>query len=152
MPVTDAHVAALRAFLVMDRAALVPLTVQLGDQGMDDYLYLTEAALSVLAVRRFSLRFTRSEIIRYVASVRASRISGGPEYDLDPVATEGVLRYYLGQADAPVSPDPKRRVPIVLALLDALVDSELPNDRETEAILTEARALADHWAANGPRP
>jgi hypothetical protein len=36
-----------------------------------------------------------------------------------------------------------------VALLNALVDSELSSEEEIGALLAEARELADRWAANG---
>lgn len=151
MRVTDAQVGALRAFLVHDPDAALPLTAQLGDHGMGGYLYLAEAALCVLAVRRFSPRFTRADLIRYVASVRVSRIGDGTEYDLDPAAAESVLRYLLGATDARL-PDSERRVRIVVALLDALAASELSSEAEADVLLAEARDLADRWAMNETQP
>ena len=151
MLVTDAQVAALHAFLVQDPDTALPLTAQLGDQGMGGYLHLAEAALCVLAGRRFSPQFTRADLIRYVASVRASWIGDSTEYDLDPAAAESVLRYLLGSTDARI-PDPKQRIRIVVALLDALAESELSSEADVGALLAEARDLADQWAANGTRP
>jgi hypothetical protein len=151
MQVTDAQVAALRAFLVHDPDSALPMTAQLGDQGMGGYLYLAEAALCVLAGRRFSPQFTRADLIRYVASVRASRIGDGSEYDFDPAAAERVLRYLLGSTDVRI-PDSKPRLRLVVALLDALAESELSGEAEVDALLAEARDVADQWAINGTQP
>jgi hypothetical protein len=147
MRVTDAQVGALRAFLIHDPDATMQLTAQLGDTGMGGYLSLTQAALSVVAVRRFSPRFTSADLVRYIASVRVSRIAGGTEYDLDPVAAEKVLRYSLGSPDVSL-PDFEARLRIVVALLEALAESELSSEVEVDALLVEAREMADRWAAN----
>jgi len=148
MRVTDAQVGALRAFLMHDPDTTVHLTAQLGDDGMHGYLYLAEAALSVVARWRFSPRFTNADLVRYVASVRVSRIGDGVEYDIDPLFAENVLRYFLGSAGVSL-PDSEVRLRAVVALLNALVDSELSSEEEIDALLAEARELADRWAANG---
>jgi len=64
MPVSDAQVAALRAFLNHDPDTTVHLTARLGDDGIPGYWYLAEAALSIAAGRRFSPRFTRADLVR----------------------------------------------------------------------------------------
>jgi hypothetical protein len=98
--------------------------------------------LSVAAVRRFSPRFTSADLVRYVASVRVSRIADGDEYDFDPVAGENVLRYSLGQT-IPRTPDPAGRFRAVIALLGALVESELSGEEDVDDLLANARELAD---------
>ena len=108
MRVSDGQVAALRAFLIHDPDRTVPLTAQLGDEGMPSYQSLADAALSVVAGRRFSPRFTSADLVRYVASVRVSRMVDGDEYDFDPRVGENVLRYALGQ-DIRITPDPEER-------------------------------------------
>ena len=97
---------------------------------------------------RFSPRFTNADLVRYVASVRVSRIGDGVEYDIDPLFAENVLRYFLGSAGVSL-PDSEVRLRAVVALLNALVDSELSSEEEIGALLAEARELADRWAANG---
>lgn len=141
MRVTDAQVAALRAFLTRDPDAALSLAAQLGEHEMDGYLHLAEAALGLLAGWRFWPRFTRADLISYVASLRASRAGDGTEYDLDPAAAENLLRYLLGSAHARI-PDARQRIPTVMALLDALAASELPGQTEVEALLDQARHLA----------
>jgi hypothetical protein len=148
MRVSDAQVAALRAFLVRNLDATVHLTAQLGNDGMRGYLYLAEAALSVTARRRFSPQFTSADLVRYVASVRVSRTVDGTEYDLDPVSAENVLRYFLGEVDASL-PNSEERLRTVVALLDALAASELSSELEIDALLWEAREVANRWMANG---
>ncbi len=68
MRVTDAQVAALRAFLLQEPDVAVHLAAGLGETGMPGYLHLAEAALSV-AGQRFSPQFTRADLVRYVALV-----------------------------------------------------------------------------------
>ena len=86
MRVSDGQVAALRAFLIHDPDNTVPLTAQLGDEGIPGYQSLADAALSVAAGQRFTSRFTSADLVRYVASVRVSRMVDGDEYDFDHVS------------------------------------------------------------------
>jgi hypothetical protein len=81
---------------------------------------------------------------RFVASVRVARIADGEEYDLDPVATEDVLRSVLGQQGAQVVSG-ESRLRTVMALLDALAESELSTEADVDGLLAEARELADRW-------
>jgi hypothetical protein len=142
--ITDAQVAALRAFLVHDNDATQLLTYQLGDDGMLGYQSLADAALSIAAERRFAPRFTSADIARYVASVRVSRIADGEAYDFDPTVAENVLRYSLGQ-QIPRTPDPNERFRAVIALLDALAETELSSEADLDELLAEARQLAGRW-------
>lgn len=142
--VTDAQVAALRAFLVHDSEATQFLTYQLGDDGMRGYQSLADAALSIAAQRRFAPRFTSADIARYVASLRVSRIADGDAYDFDPIVAENVLRYSLGQ-QIPKTPDPNERFRAVIALLDALTETEVSGEADLDDLLAEARQLADRW-------
>jgi hypothetical protein len=145
--ITDAQVAALHAFLQRDTDAMTLHAIALGNEGTVGYQRLTEAALSVAAVRRFAPRFTSADIVRFTASVRASRIADGNEYDFDAIAAENVLRYSLGQ-NVTRTPDPAERFRAVVALLGAFADSELSSEADVDDLLTQARALADQWAAN----
>lgn len=146
MTVSDEQVAALRALLMHDVQTTARLTSALGDRGAVGYQRLADAALSVAAVRRFSPSFTSADLVRYVASVRVSRIADGKEYDFDPAAGENILRYSLGQ---PVlrTPDVAERFRAVIALLDALAGSELSSEEEVDGLLAQARELADTWAS-----
>jgi hypothetical protein len=151
MPTSDAQVAALRALLMQDADETMRLTALLGDAGTTGYWRLAEAVLSVLAERRFSPRFTTADLVRYVAGVRRARVLDGAEYDIDPIAAENVLRFALGQIDADV-PDPESRMRAVLALLNALAESELTEPADVDQLLEEARALADRWSAAQANP
>lgn len=150
MPVSTAEVAAVRALLLRDAENTVPLTAQLGDEGMLGYQYLLDAALSVAAGRRFPTSFTSADLVRYVAHVRGSRIADGDEYDFDPVIGENVLRSSLGQ-NVPGTADPETRFPAVIALLDALTESELSSEADVDDLLAEARKLAEQRLAREHR-
>lgn len=145
--IADAQVAALRAFLQRDTDAMTLHTIALGNEGTVSYQRLTEAALSVAAVRRFAPQFTSADIVRFVASVRASRIADGNEYDFNVIAAENILRYSLGQ-NVTRTPDPVERFRAVIALLSELADTDLSSEADLDNLLTQSRALADRWAAN----
>jgi hypothetical protein len=144
MQLTNAQVAALRAFLNHDADSITPLAYQLGEEGMQGYVRLAEAALSIAARRRFSPRFTSADLVQYVASTRVSRLADGDFYDFDPVVGEEVLRLSLGQhARRTLEAEPRLRA--VLALLGALAESELTSESDVDDVLIEARELADQW-------
>jgi hypothetical protein len=144
MPVTDAQVAALRAFLVLDTDEMAALAYQLGDRGMPGYIRLAEAALVLLARRRFAPRFNSADLVNYVAAVRTARVTDGDEFDFDPVVGEDVLRFSLGQKPMhQMGLEPQLKATIVL--LGGLVETELSSQAEIDDLLTEARELADRW-------
>jgi hypothetical protein len=148
--VTDAQISALRAFLMRDLDATTQLTAGLNDADIAGYHQLAEAALSVMAVRQFPPTFTSADVVRFIASVRVSRLADGGEYDFDPVTAENVLRYALGQQILR-TPDAVAWFGAVIALLGAFADSELSNQAELDALLSRARNLADQWLAGDPR-
>ena len=98
MPVTDAQVQALRAFL--DRAVdeMPALAYQLGDAEIAGCLCLADAALSLLSCRRFPL-YSNADVVCYVASVRRERLADSSAYDIAPVAGEHVMRSSPGLLD-----------------------------------------------------
>jgi hypothetical protein len=71
LPVSDAQVLALRAFLSHATAEMAPLVYQLGDAGITGYLGLADAALSLLACRRFP-QYSNADVVRYVHQSDAS--------------------------------------------------------------------------------
>jgi hypothetical protein len=142
MPITDAQMAALLAFLTGDPDGTTQLAYQLGEEGLVGYQHLANAALSLLAGRRFPM-YVKANLVQYVASVRAERVADGEEYDFDPIVGETVLRYSLGKEVPPQ--DPEERFRAVIALLDALAGSELATEADPDSLLAEARELADQW-------
>lgn len=141
---TGDQTAALRAFLIRDPQTSESLTKQLGD-GIEGYLYLAQAALCVAARRRFAPRFAGTDIVHYVAELRASRIADGDEYDIDPAAAESVLGYFLGQ-DIQL-PEFEPRIRVVFALLESLTD-DLASEADADQLLGEAREVADRWESH----
>jgi hypothetical protein len=150
MHVTDMQAAALRAFLVHDSEEAATLTRRLGDTDSPGYEYLTLAALSAAAKRRFHAGFTRADLVRCIAALRLHRLADGEEYDLDPVIGENVLQSVLGQSVRPVGV-PEERFRAVIALLDTLTETGLPIEADVDGLLTEARELADQWLAEHDR-
>jgi len=147
MPVTDAHAAALRAFLIRDTAATVPLARRLDGDGQARYQQFASAALSVLACRRFP-HYDSAAVIQYVASVRVKRIADESTYDFSPVAGENVMRFSLGQT---AEPQPTAQwLQAVLALLDDLSGAELASVTDVDDLLAQSRALADRWQHADP--
>ena len=147
MPVTDMQVAVLRAFLTHDGDRVTPLAYQLGEAGMVGYVRLAEAALSVIARRKFAPRFTNADLVRFVAAARTARLADGDEFDFDPAVGEHVLRYSLGQP-VTLALDLEPRLRAIVALLDALSEDELTSEADFDGLLAEARLLADRWQAS----
>jgi hypothetical protein len=145
--VTQLPGAALRAFLVHDAAETTRLTRQLGGEAMRDYQYLAYAALSLIAGWRFRQGYSDADVVRCVAAIRLARTADGGESGLQPAIAEDVLRYALGQ-DVPATADHVERFRAAIALLDALSEGALPGEEDVDHLLTQARALADRWAAN----
>lgn len=144
VPVTDAQVLALRALLNHAADEMAPLAYQLGDVEIPGYLHLADAALSLLACRRFP-RYSNADVVRYVASVRRDRLADGDAYDIDPLVGENVMRSSLGISGPPQPPG--ERLQAVVALLGALSASELHTATELDELLRDAQALADRWLA-----
>jgi hypothetical protein len=142
VPVTDTQVATLRTSLTHDAETMMRHAAELSDAGMDSYLYLAEAALALAARRRFAPEYTDADLIKFVASVRVSRLADGDEYDFDPTAGEAVLRSALGRNVQKV-PSTVERFRAVTALLDALAGDF--NTADVDRALTGARKIADEW-------
>lgn len=145
MPVTDTQVRALRAFLDLAVEEIPGLAYQLGDAEIRGYLYLGDAALSLLACRRFP-QYSSADVVRYVASVRRERLADGSSYDIDPVVGEYVLNSSLGIAGPPQPAEERFRA--VIALLGALSATELQTATDVDELLRGARALANRWLAH----
>lgn len=141
MTVAEAQVAALRAFLTLDSDESAILVSRLGEEGVAGYLQLAEAALSVAAVQQFP-HFSSADLVRFVATVRSTRITGGDEYDLDPALAESVLAYSLGRVDVRL-PSPEQRVHVMFALLVSLTQERSAHDSWIDDLLWKARQLAD---------
>lgn len=105
----------------------------------------------VLAVRSaFGAEFSRSQVIRVVAAVRAML---SPRTDLvDPVAAESEIRRALGDSAVPFFPDAQARMTAQMAVLDYLVRDQGLDDDEIFAVLWQARRAADRTMETGNEP
>jgi hypothetical protein len=109
---------------------------------------LVYAAFLIAARREFAPRYTRAEVIRYVAQVRAA-LSERPAL-LDPLAAEDELFAALGGQVAGTH-DIGAVALARLFLLMALIATLNLDDQEVGALLDQARELADQMLA-GIRP
>jgi hypothetical protein len=144
--ITDAQVAALRAFLIHDTDQMGPLAYRLGNEGIRGYIYLAEAALSITARNHFAPRFSDADLVRYIADVRASRTADGVQFDFDPVAGEEVLRHSLGQLPVHAL-ELEAHLRATIAILDALADNEFSSEADLNLLLDQAHDLADRRLA-----
>lgn len=144
MPVSDQVALATRALLLGNDQETVAITSGLGDAEMSAYDALLQAVLSLAAGQRFASGYTDGDVIRYVARVRAGTAVRAQDLDLDPTATEAVLRGSLGQPTPAVS-DSQTRMRAILALLTTVMSELELNEPDIGSLLAKARALADGW-------
>lgn len=131
------HIAWLRAQIAGQEAAMRQVMNELARSGDTDPLALLINRAFVIAVRgAFGAEFSRGEVIRLVAGVRAqlSKDSGL----VDPVAAESEIRRALGES-APLFPDPDARAAAQLAVLDYLVRDLGLSDDQVSSLLDQAR-------------
>jgi hypothetical protein len=146
MAVTDEQVAALRAYLGAKSDAEADeaqqLIQRLGRPGAGNSIAVLVYATFVIAARRkFSPTWTRTEIIRFVAGVRAL-LSERPDA-LDARAAEHQLRAALGERQAGY-PDEEARARAQVVLLDALIQRAELDDAGLDELLAQGRRLADN--------
>lgn len=144
MPVTDQQFAALRSFFLIGDQAAIERSARLTDADMPAYEALLQAALTTAACRRFADGFSEGELIRYVARMRAGTPGRDEDMALDPLATEAMLHHALGLS-APVIKDPWTRLRSVFALLTVLLFDLDLDEAAADALLAQARTLADQW-------
>jgi hypothetical protein len=102
------------------------------------------AAFVISARRRFSPTWTRADVIRFVAQVRAL-LREGPDA-LDTLAAEHQLLSALGEEMASY-PDQEASARAQVILLDALVQSTELDDAAITNLLNQARRLAGRMLA-----
>ena len=96
MPVTDEQMVFLRAYLAGEAEVAERVKTDLLASGTaEGFAELLYAAFVLTARQRFSPTWTRADVIRFVAQVRAL-LSKGPDA-LDPLAAEHQLRGALGE-------------------------------------------------------
>jgi cytochrome P450 len=146
MPVTDLEMTMLRAQLAGDdEAARHAFTAQLARSGDASGLgMLLYAAFVIAARRKFAPRWSRTDVIGYVARVRAL-LSERPDL-LDPVTAEDELHSALG-GNVMAEHDTGARAAAWLILLLALAASLDLDDDATQVLLDEARGQADQMLA-----
>jgi hypothetical protein len=141
--VTDEQAATLRAYLTGDPGRYEELHARL-DRGQDAAAYtaLIIAAFFEAADRRFAKNGTTADIITFVAGLRARSDRLGQE--IDPQTAERLIRAALTDEDiSDLNDQVKGRIyPVVLA---ALVADEHPGDTQLDALITQARHLANRW-------
>lgn len=144
--VTEEYVAALRASLTGDDDTFAQLSAHLqsrdGPGSGTAYAALQAMALTLAARRRFSPAYTASDVIRFVAQVRAAI---GDE--VDPLTAERVLRAVLGDPAPAERLDEHAEALAVPALLLVLVAQERLSDEDLEALLAQAQVMANRILA-----
>lgn len=144
MPVSGQAEATVRAWLLGNDQEAVSLTTQMTDSDMQAYDALLQALLSLAAGRRFASGYTDADVIRYVARVRAGTDVRAEDLELDPKATETVLRHALGQPTIPDA-DSQTRIRAVLALLTAILSELRLTEFDLGSLFAEAQYLVDGW-------
>lgn len=153
MPVTDKQMILLMAHLAGEEQVARRVQTELVTSGTaEGFAELVYAAFVIAARRRFSPAWTRADVIRFVAQVRAV-LSEQPEV-LDALAAEHQLRSALGEETASYPdmasyPDKEASAWAQVILLDALVQSADLDEAAMTTLLGRARGLADRKLA-GP--
>lgn len=146
MPVTREQMT-LRALLAFD-PLYERLTRELAASGKwRDFAELVYSVFVTAARRRFAPTWTSAQIVRYTARARNGLRTAG--VDLDPLATETLIRQALG--DPIVSHhDDNTHAQVMLFVLGELISEEHLDGAGLDAFLAEACALADaRLAAQG---
>jgi hypothetical protein len=111
---------------------------------------VTDLYTALAATRRFTPGYSGRDLIRYVARIRAGTADRAGDMDLDPLATEAVFRRALGRS-VPSVTDPWMRLRSTVALLTVLFSDLDLGGSHVDALLTEARGLADQWLSQKAR-
>lgn len=139
MPVTDLQVAALRALLTRDFDENRRLLGQLGDEGLrKGYFPLLTSAFIDATLLRFRGK-KRSDIIGWVADIRARRVTDGP---LDPNVAERLILWVFDKATTD-DLDFQTEFGHQAMLLASLVEEQHLDDAGLDAFLVKARESAD---------
>jgi hypothetical protein len=145
VPVTDRQMILLMAHLAGEEEVAQRVQADLVTSGTaQGFAELVYAAFVIAARRRFSPTWTRADVIRFVAHVRAL-LSKGPGA-LDPLTAEHQLCNALGQ-EMGSYPDEEARARAQVILLDALVQSADLDGAAIANLLNQARELADRMLA-----
>ena len=141
MPVTDDQVAALRALLVDDLDSHRQLFGQLDRaEARKGYPALVTAAFGEAVERRFGQHYQPSDIVTFVADVRARTDRLARE--IDPDVAERVINAALGHGTIrDLDKDAVTRAKLVL-LAGLVADAQL-DDAGLDEFLAASRKLAD---------
>jgi hypothetical protein len=140
VPVTDEQVVTLRAFLIFD-PVYERLTRELAGTGRwQGFSELVVSAFVTAARRRFAPAWTSAQLVRFTAQIRNGLRPHG--VDLDPLATEMLLRQALGDR-ATSNHDDTTHAQVMLYVLGELIAGEHLDRAGLDAFLAEARAQAD---------
>lgn len=141
MAVTDVHVAALRAYLTDDFEEHERLVAPLVRANDTDYPALLGGAFYEAARRRFPSTWRPSDVIRYVATMRARYDEDATR--IDPDAAERLIRHVLGDESARVHElDDMAKATQVLLLRELIADEAL-DDAGLDEFLARSRARAE---------
>jgi hypothetical protein len=150
MRVNDLHMVMLRAHIAGENRVVRAARDDLpAGEGSEALALLLQAAFAIAAHRRFSPRWTRAEVIRFVADTRALLLEK-PDL-LDPVAGEEQIRHVLGD-DVAITAGTGPATMAQLILLDALIRSLELAPAAIDDLLDEARQQANRTLANSTGP
>jgi hypothetical protein len=143
--VTDEQVAALRAALTGDTDTFDRLGGPSGLDYGDAFPVLMATAFILASRRRFGRGWSTADVIRFVGEVRLG-------YDaedgyIDPDAAEQLLLAALRDKSLPAGIGGEARGSAQFALLNSMVSDEYPESHHLDALLQEARQMADQWMA-----
>ena len=142
MAITAEQVATLRAYLAGDFDEYNRLYERLDPEAArTGYVALIDAAFFKAVDRRFAKDGTHTDVVEYVADVRArsDRLS-----EIDPTAAERLMRAVLGDGSVDDLDDETRFGTEIILLAALTVDANL-DDAELDAFLDDGRKLADKW-------
>jgi len=145
MIVTDKQVAVLRAALVGDDETFERLGGESDQDYGDAFGVLMATAFVLAARRRFPGDWSSADVIRLVGQVRA----GYDDQDdsVDPGAAEHLLLAALRDTPMPAGIDEETKAHAQFTLLSNMVGDEDPDSHKLDALLAEARQMADQWIA-----
>ena len=142
MPISDAQVSALRAYLIRDADEAEKLNEQFRtSDDVDGFGELIWAAFVLAARRRFAPEWTVPDIVRYVAAVRARRAEH--KDDFHPRTAEILLRRALGEMVEADLTELARGHAQIFLLGELIADEGFDNFTDLDEFMAEARALGD---------
>lgn len=147
--VPDEYVAALRAYLTGDPGydeLSQHLAERDGDEGGNLYAALLGITFLIAARRRFRTH-TSADVIRFVARTRATADANG--IAIDPGIAERTFRAALGEPSAADGIADYDRASVIMMMLPVLLTNDGIQLTELDALLAEARTLADRALAQG---